>query len=210
MPRFTPSIGSAFVALALVAAPAAAQASHDTMEKSMAMRGDLRVAFNALFAEHVWLAAAATGAALQGGQAGFAAAAAALDSNSVALADAVGRFHGQAARGPFLALWRRHIGFVVDYTTALAAKDKPKQDQAVSDLLGYTNDLAAFLHSAHPSLPTATLADLVKGHILTLKSVIDLQARGDWAGAYVALRSAAAHMQMIGDPLATDLANKAM
>jgi hypothetical protein len=201
------SLALTVAGLALAALPVSAQTSNGHGPTTM-NGGDLRVAFNGLFSEHIWLAGAATGAALQGSQQGFAAAAAALDSNSVAIADAVGRFHGAGARSAFLPLWRRHIGFVVDYTTGVAANDKAKQDKAVNDLLGYANDLAAFLHSAHPDLPTATLADLIRGHIVSLKSVIDRQAAGDWAGAFLALRSAAAHMQMIGDPLAMDLAKK--
>jgi hypothetical protein len=204
------TIGVAAIALALaMAARAEGQMAGDPKAESMTMTGDLRVAFNGLFAEHVWLAGSATGAALQGSQTGFAAAAAALDSNSVAIADAVGRFHGAGARNAFLPLWRRHIGFVVDYTTGLATRDKGKQEKAVSDLLGYANGLAAFLHSAHPELPTATLADLVRGHIVSLKGAIDAQGAGDWAGAYLALRNAAAHMRMIADPLAMDLAKRA-
>ena len=40
------------------------------------------------------------------------------------------------------------IGFFVDYTTGVATKDKAKQDKAVADLVGYSNDFAAFLNSS--------------------------------------------------------------
>ena len=46
------------------------------------------------------------------------------------------------------------------------------------------------------------MADLVKTHVLTLKAVIDAQAAKDQTRAYTDLREAAAHMQMIADPLA--------
>ena len=46
------------------------------------------------------------------------------------------------------------------------------------------------------------MADLVKHHVITLKSVVDAQAAKDQAGAYTAMRAAAGHMQMIADPLA--------
>ena len=46
------------------------------------------------------------------------------------------------------------------------------------------------------------VADLVKHHVITLKSVVDAQAAKDEAGAYTAMRAAAGHMQMIADPLA--------
>ena len=97
-------------------------------------RGHAAHRLNTLFAEHVALAAAATGAALDGRDAEFKAAAGALDANSIAIAQAIGSVYGTDAEAAFLPLWRRHIGFVVDYTTGVAASDRAKQDKAVSDL----------------------------------------------------------------------------
>jgi hypothetical protein len=162
----------------------------------------LRAALNTLLQEHVYLAAAATGAALDGREAEFKAAAGALDENSVAIARAVGSVYGADAEKAFLPLWRRHIGFAVDYTVGVAAKDRARQDRAVQDLIGYTNDFGAFLASANPNLPKSVVADLVKHHVVTLKSVIDAQATRDAGRAYTALRAAAGHMQQIADPLA--------
>lgn len=168
---------------------------------------DLRVGLNTLLAEHVYLASGATGAALGGRTPEFQAAARALDSNSVALSRAIGSVYGDDAGTAFLALWRKHIGFVVDYTTGVAMKNRAKQDKAVSDLLGYATDFGAFLNSACPSLPTSVVADLVRGHITSLKAVIDAQAAGNPA-AYADIRSAAAHMRMIADPLAAAIAKQ--
>jgi len=170
------------------------------------MKGaDLRVGLNAVLAEHVYLAAAATGAALGGRQPEFEGAAAALDQNSVALSQAIGSVYGPDAEAAFLALWRKHIGFVVDYTTAVAAKDQRKQERAVNDLLGYAGDFGAFLNSANPNLPKDVVAGLVKTHIVTLKDVVDAQAAGDAKGAYGKVRDAAGHMKMIADPLAAGI-----
>src|SRR5207245_6179244 len=91
----------------------------------------LRVGLNALLGEHVYLASAATNAALGGRQAEFEAAAAALDANSVDIAKAIGSVYGADAEKAFLPLWRRHIGFFVDYTVGVATKDKSKQGKAV-------------------------------------------------------------------------------
>jgi hypothetical protein len=162
----------------------------------------LRAALNGLFAEHVVLATAATGAALGGREAEFKAAAGALDANSLAIAQAIGAVYGKDAEAAFLPLWRRHIGFVVDYTVGAAGGDRGKQDRAVSELVAYTQDLGAFLASASPGLPKSVVADLVKHHVVTLKDVIDAQAAQDPARAYTASRAAAAHMQQIADPLA--------
>lgn len=162
----------------------------------------LRAGLNNLFSEHVYLAGAATNAALGGRETEFKAAAGALDANSVAISKAIGSVYGEGAEKAFLPLWRRHIGFVVDYTVGVASNDKGKQDKAVSDLVGYTQDFGAFLSSANPNLPKSVVADLVKHHVVTLKDVIDAQASKDPARAYTALRTAAGHMQMIADPLA--------
>jgi hypothetical protein len=168
----------------------------------------LRAALNTLLAEHVVLAAAATNAALGGRDAEFKGAAAALDANSTDLAKAIGSVYGGDAEHAFLPLWRRHIGMAVDYTVGVATKDRAKQDKAVADLLGYTQDFGAFLQSANPHLPKAVVGDLVKHHVVTLKGVIDAQAAGDPAKAYLALRGATAHMRMIADPLAGAIARQ--
>jgi hypothetical protein len=163
----------------------------------------LRVALNSLLGEHVILAAAATGAALDGREAEFKAAADALDANSVEISKAIGSVYGEGAEQAFLPLWRRHIGFAVDYTVGVATKDQAKQQKAVNDLIAYTQDFGAFLASANPNLPKSVVADLVKHHVVTLKEVIDAQAAKDYTRAYAAERAAVAHMQMIADPLAS-------
>ena len=166
----------------------------------------LKSTLNILFQEHVYLAAAATGAALGGREAEFKAAAGALDQNSVGIARAIGTVYGHDAEQAFLPLWRKHIGFAVEYTVGVASHDKVKQDKAVNDLIAYTKDFGAFLNSANPNLPTKVVADLVQHHVVTLKTVIDAQASKDQAKAYTALRTAAGHMQAIADPLADAIA----
>jgi len=168
----------------------------------------LRAVLNLALREHVILAAMATGSALGGRDAEFKAAAWAVDANSVDIAKAIGSVYGAEAEKAFLPLWRKHIGFVVDYTVGVATKDKAKQDKAVADLIGYTEDFGAFLSSANPNLPKSAVAELVKGHILTLKDVIDAQAAKDWTKVYTSLRTAAGHMAMIADPLASAIAKQ--
>ena len=163
----------------------------------------LRTTLNTLLAEHVWLAADATGAALAGREDEFKAAAGVLDANSAAIAAALGSVYGADAERAFLPLWRKHIGFAVDYTVGVATRDRARQDRAVSDLVQYSEDFGAFLASANPALPKSAVAGLVKHHVVTLKDVIDAQASGDQARAYAARRTAAQHMSMIADPLAS-------
>ena len=178
------------------------------MHSSFTKASDLRLALNSLLREHVFLAAAATDAALGGRNTEFQAAAGALDANSVDLSKAIGSVYGPDAENAFLPLWRKHIGFFVDYTVGVATKDKAKQGKAVSDLVQYTKDFGAFMHSASPALPANVVADLVKTHVLTLKAVVDAQAAKNWAQADSDIRTAASHMQMIADPLADAIAKQ--
>jgi len=186
------------------AGEALAQPSHGmaAMASSGTKAASLRTMLNTLFQEHIYLASAATGAALGGRETEFKAAAGALDANSMAISKAIGSVYGQGAEDAFLPLWRKHIGMVVEYTVGVATGDKSKQDKAVGDVIQYTQDFGAFLQSANPNLPKSVVADLVKHHVVTLKEVIDAQAAKDPARAYTAVRTAAAHMQQIADPLA--------
>ena len=143
-------------------AMAQSAASDGMMASSATKAADLRTGLNYLLGEHILLASSATGAALAGRDAEFKAAAAALDPNSVDISKAIGSVYGQDAEDAFLPLWRRHIGFVVDYTVGVATKDKAKQDKAVADLVQYTQDFGAFLASANPNLPKDVVAELVK------------------------------------------------
>jgi hypothetical protein len=178
--RFTRTLAVALVGASLAGVPALTAGATPVHVHGAAVASssasDLRAMLNNLLQEHVYLAAGATDAALGARDAEFKAAAAALDANSVDLSKAIGSVYGSDAESAFLALWRRHIGFVVDYTVALAKKDKAMQDKAVTSLLQYTQDLGAFLSGANPNLPKDVVADLVKTHVLTLKQVIDAQA----------------------------------
>ncbi|MGH9042206.1 MAG: hypothetical protein ACRDZ3_18460 [Acidimicrobiia bacterium] len=155
--------------------------------------------------EHVFLATGATGAALGGRTEDFMAAASALKSNTNSLTEAMSNIYGADAGRAFGQQWERHIGFMVEYTTGLAAKDKVKQDKAVNDLVQYSADFGAFLSTASPALAKETLTELVKTHVLTLKDVIDAQSKNDLADAYNKMRTAADHMKALANPLAEAL-----
>lgn len=187
---------SGMTAIALAVAAPVAQADH------IKTGGDLRVAVNLLLAEHVNLAAAATGWAMMGMKGNFQAAAGSLDANSVDLANAIGLVYGDGAKEAFLPLWRKHIGFFVDYATATIGQDAAGRKKAVDDLMAYAEDFGAFLNSANPNLPADAVAALVREHAVTLAAAVDAQANQDWPKAYELQRKAAAHMQTISDALA--------
>lgn len=195
---------AALLAGHLPGAVAAQGMDDDPME--MMSASDLRVTLNGLLAEHVQLGAAATGAALAGRTDEFQAAADALDGNSVALSGAIGMVYGADAETAFLALWRTHIGFIVEYTQGIAAMDEGRSQQARRDLTGYARDFAAFLSSANPHLPREAVTELVREHARAFTTLIDAQSEKDQAKAYHALRQAVDHMRSIADPLADAIA----
>lgn len=166
---------------------------------------ELRAGLTALLQEHVYLAGIATGTALSGGDLGPPAAA--LDQNSMGLADAIGSVYGAAAGESFLALWRKHIQFFVDYTKATATGDAAAKAAAVADLDGYGADFGAFLESANPNLPKEAVAEELKPHVATLLAAIDAQAIKD-PSQYEKLRMAAEHMPMTAKVLAAGIATQ--
>jgi len=170
---------------------------------------DLRVTLDRLLGEHAVLAMNATNRGVTGSKA-FPAAAKSLDRNSVEISQAIGSIYGaKAARtflnGPFQ--WRAHIGFFVDYTVALAKKDKAGQAKAVANLKTYTVRHGDFLAAA-TGLPKLAVRNDLLGHVLELKTQLDDYAAGRYAKAADDYRHAYAHMFMTGDLLAGAIAKQ--
>ena len=190
-------------------APAIAAKFPDTFTGEAVNKGvDLRVALNQLLQEHLYLASAATGAALGGRSDEFAAAGTALNTNGTDIGAAIGSLYGADAKDAFNAIWSAHNGFFVDYTTGVATKDQAKMDKAVSDLTTiYLPQFVDFLAGA-TDFPKDALTQLTQEHILTTKAIVDAQATMDWTATAAADRMAGQHMEMIADPLAKAIVAK--
>jgi hypothetical protein len=167
----------------------------------MAPAATLRVELNNLGSEHVYLAGLAFDAALGGRSDEFKVAAETTDKNTQELGEAVGSVYGPDAQQKFLALWRAHIGFFVDYAMGAAAKDDARKAKARADLDGYRTDIDAFLTGANPNLPKGAVAQLFAAHVVHLTGVVDDIVGGNLAGAYDMLHMAAHQTQEIMDPL---------
>jgi hypothetical protein len=173
------------------------------LEPATMSAADLRVTLDRLLGEHAILAMLATQKGLSGDP-DFEAIAGALDQNGVELSEAIGSVYGDEAAEQFLngpSLWRDHIKFFVDYTVALAKKDKAGQQEAVDNLTGYTGAFSGFLAQA-TGLPQDALQEGVTQHVMQLKGQLDAYAAGDYDEAYRLFREAYRHMVMTGDTLA--------
>jgi hypothetical protein len=156
-----------------------------------------------LLVDHEYLAG---GAVLMGVTAGpdsdeFAAAAAALDKNSVQLSEAIGSVYGEAGAKKFLSLWRAHIGFFVDYTLATAGGDKAAAAKAKKNLDGYRSDFGAFIEGAtEGGLPADAVEDALKPHVSSTIAAINSVIAGD-GKAFDKLRIAASHLPGVATAL---------
>jgi hypothetical protein len=161
---------------------------------------DLRVKLDDLLAEHAALAIVAMERGYDGSP-DFPAAAAELDKNTVALGDLIGSAFGADAEATFLSQWRAHIGYFVNYTTALAKGDTAGQHTAKRGLDGYVKQHGAFLAGA-TGLPASAVEEQLRTHVDELLKTIDAYAAGNDAAAATDARMAYAHMYEAGDALA--------
>ena len=158
----------------------------------------IRALLTAQLVDHVWLAGNALDTAvLKGGNLKDPAvkgAVAALDANSVALSKTVGSVYPQA-EAAFLASWRQHIGFFVNYTLGKATKNAAMVNKAKSDLNGYRTSFGQLIHSVIPELPADAVAQELVPHVSTLLTAIDAAVVGS-PSYQTKLAAAAAHMPM--------------
>jgi hypothetical protein len=160
----------------------------------------LRITLGRTLAEHAFLTIEAMRTGLTEGD-DFDAAATALEANTGELVAAIESIYGADAADAFADLWRGHIGYIVDYTRAVADDDVAAQDRAVDLLQQYSEDFADLLSGANPKLSRETLLHLLEDHIGQLEQVAAF-AQDDYATAYPAVRETYAHMFVIGDGLA--------
>ena len=102
---------------------------------------------------------------------------------------------------------QKHITFFVDYTVALAKKNKAGQAKAVANLKRYTKEHGAFLAKA-TGLPTLAVQNDLLGHVLELKNQLDAFAKGNYTKSSALYRDAYQHMFMTGDLLAAAIAKQ--
>ena len=127
--------------------------------------------------EHVFLVGIATSTVLAGGS--LDAPAATLDKNSVELSQVIASVYGDAAGQQFLELWRKHIGFLVNFTVAKLRNDTAGASKAMSDLDGYRADYGAFFASANPTLTKDAVAQGLIPSVTMLLDTINAQAAKD-------------------------------
>jgi len=171
----------------------------------------LRATLTSLLSDHVWLAGNALDTAVQNKgdlkHPQVVGAVKALDANSVALAKAIGSVYPEAEK-PFLASWRQHIGFFVNYTLGKATKDDKQVAKAKADLNKYRTSFGELINSVIPELPADAVAEELIPHVDTLFAAIDASVAGK-PDYQAKLTKAADHMPMTAAILTSGIvANK--
>ena len=128
----------------------------------------------------------------------------ALDANSVALSKAIGSVYPDAEK-PFLASWRQHIGFFVNYTLGKATSDDKQVAKAKADLDAYRTSFGQLINSVVPELPADAVADELKPRVQSLYAAIDASVAGK-PDYQTKLSMAADHMVMTAEILAGGIA----
>jgi hypothetical protein len=168
----------------------------------------LRATLTSLLSDHVWLAGNALDTAVQNKgdlkDPQVVGAVKALDDNSVALAEAIGSVYPDAEK-PFLASWRQHIGFFVNYTLGKATKDDKQVAKAKADLDAYRTSFGELINSVVPELPADAVAEELKPHVSSLFAAIDASVAGK-PDYQTKLSVAADHMVMTAEVLAGGIA----
>jgi hypothetical protein len=168
----------------------------------------LRATLTSLLSDHVWLAGNALDTAVQNKgdlkDPQVVGAVKALDANSVALSKAIGSVYPDAEK-PFLASWRQHIGFFVNYTLGKATKDDKQVAEAKADLNAYRASFGELINSVVPELPADAVAKELIPHVNSLYAAIDASVAGK-PDYQTKLSMAADHMAMTAEILAGGIA----
>ena len=168
---------------------------------------ELRIALDRLLAEHAFLTIEQMRSGLAGAP-DFAAAAAAVEGNSVQVAAAIGSIYGEEAVEPFGEIWRSHIGYLVDFAVGMGDGDAAAQQQALQGLADYRQRLRTFLTDANPGVALDAIVEALDMHTAQLVEFITAVHAGDHTTAFRIEREAYPHMFDLGDALARVIANR--
>jgi hypothetical protein len=175
-------------------------------EYASSKAADTRITLDRLLAEHALLADVALEKVIDGAK-DTTAAAGALDANTDDLGDVIGSVYGSDAQRAFEAQWRAHIGFFVNYATALAKGDRAGQTKAKQDLAGYQKSFSDFMSKA-TGAPATVVAAALQMHVNQLISAADAYKAGRYADSVSQVRMSYAHMYDTADALAGAVATQ--
>jgi hypothetical protein len=140
----------------------------------------LRSAFAMLLGEHMELVVGAQRATFNGPQE-FKAAGVQVNANTAALARAMGAIVGPHQGAEFQDAWAEHVEGLMDYSTAIAAKDDAAKAKAEKDMRTYAVDLAVYFSRLAPKqLDFVSLTGAITAHDEHVVGQINAYAAGNY------------------------------
>jgi hypothetical protein len=124
---------------------------------------DVRMTLERLLGEHMYLAAAAMRARLEGAE-DLPAIVEAVGANSAELAGVIGEIYGDPAAAAFDDLWSSHVDHYLAYVDAIAADDASAADAALEALRTYRAEFGEFLTGANPYLDPVAFEAMLARH----------------------------------------------
>src|SRR5689334_13559855 len=121
--------------------------------------------------------------------------------NATKIANSIAPLYGQPAADQLLKLLAGHWGAVKHYSDATVAKDAKGKQAAVTELTSNAKAIAAFLATANPNLPEATLVNMLSAHGGHHVAQIDEFAAHDYAGEARTWAMMRTHILALADAL---------
>lgn len=121
--------------------------------------------------------------------------------NATKIANSIAPLYGQPAADQLLKLLAGHWGAVKHYSDATVAKDAKGKQAAVTELTSNAKAIAAFLATANPNLPEATLVTMLSAHGGHHITQIDEFAAHDYAGEARTWAMMRTHILALADAL---------
>jgi hypothetical protein len=147
-------------------------------------RWQLRSSIAKTLSEHAVLTVQAMRARVSGAP-DFAAAAAALEANTRALAGTIGAVYGDQAGAGFQSLWADHVDAFIGYADAVRQGDAAARERAKRTLSGFQGDFAQFLDkTSNGKLPASSLAAAFAEHDDMLLEQVDAYAAKSYPQAH--------------------------
>jgi hypothetical protein len=125
-----------------------------------------------------------------------------LMRNQDEIGAAIKPFYGDAAGNTLAGLLREHILVTAEVVKAAAAGNTPLMTANQQKATANAQQIAAFLNSANPNWPRATIANMLQQHLDLTAQEAASRLRGDWASDINAYDQNQTHMLMFSDMLA--------
>lgn len=200
--RLIVALSAALLALGVVAGPAPAKGPAPSPPSKAV---EVKEALRDLWGGHVFWVRAVVASTHYGDTEAAKVAEANVVENAKAIAGAMVPYYGKEAGDRLFGLLAGHYGAVKEYMTAAYAQDAAGKEAGMKKLTTNAGDIAAFLSSANPNWPKATLTSLLMAHGAHHVAQIDAFAKKDFGSEARTWGMMKDHMNTIADALAAGI-----